>query len=546
MHYISPFHFLPTDLLQDLPTASNKIKLARKRLLAEIELSPEQSIIINGKELTKFDIISLFDSLSTYEVLTVHSEIYKDKQLLQLLEDGIFTPNSNFNFNPRLTDNTAIQIISPYYKEAALNYLNNLIDKKEDAAFKQFFLDKHLLSNEDTFELHENLSKQFMAVSKKMEEAADKIESKIVDEKIIVDELNNVKIGTTIKFLNCLPDDFEKLREDIAVTINSLACSLINNKYQSIAVPLLKKAQLLHCSEYIQEYFSQNLAIAQNISSNSSTTTETSTSSGKSSVYTIVVAIIIVLRIVLILTRSSSSTSNYVPVPTYSYPTPEYYDTSGSIYAEEIVSDSSTTTENQSFSDYSYTASNNSFDNFMTLLYNQRLLFSPGERVYKSCKSGENVYKSLFALPVFAVSKKRTINGRHISTETKKVKFVNKTDYECILLIRNTIMSVPVEFTSKYIPAKGSLVVSLKDGYNDVRPYMGNKLIKNEFYSKATVTESNYDNFTPDYLFETVPRKNALLKGIRIDFDEVKDTNATVILQENADDLESDETGLTK
>lgn len=544
MRYITPFHYLPSETIQDLITDVSKIKLVRKRMLAEVELSDTQSIFINGKELTKFDVINIFDNLNNQSLLDIHSEIFKDKALLDFLENGKFSTNFTAPFNPRLTNEIAINLISPHYIEVSIDFLNEALAKKDIETVRNFFSVSHLMNNKDTFEFYEYLTKKLMVLVKPISELEEKIKNNYIP---VANDLNELHLGTLIKFLNELPEDFNKLREDVAASLNGLGCELINHSYNAFAVSLFTKAQFLKCSDFIKDYFDSNLSTAKgNLRINSKSSTSNSGNS-RGVLTGAGFLVFIVIRIILAISNSSSH-ADYTPVNYTTYVTTSN-DSDYTVRYNSSESDTFATlaSTESTYSSAYYKQANTSFDDFMRLLYNQNLMFSPRERIYKSFKKGDNVYKSLFAITAFTVSPTRKINGNVSSNKTKTVRFINKTDYECILISRNTIQSIPVDITSIYVPAKGSIDVKLKDGYHDIRPYMGNKLIKNEFYNAASASDNgvSYD-FIPEYLFEIVPRKNDLLKGIGIEYEEIKNTDASVILQDNTGVLESDITGLKK
>ena len=317
MQYISPFHFLPEDIIQSNLIDSSQIKLIRKKIMAEIDLSETQSIIINDRELTKFDIINLFDSLNDAQLLISHFYIYKNKPILDFLEKGIFTQNINAFQYPILNNEMAINLISPYYKEVSIDLLNNAIAQKDVATIKNFFAITHFLNNEDTFELFEYVTKKLHVLCNCFNEMQLKMAA---NEKVTLDDFNNLDLNKIIVLLNSLPDDFDKLREDVAFDLNALGCDFINNSYNDLAESLFGRAISLKSSDHIQSYFKSNLATAQNNSRILSSKSSNKKSSSSNTGYPIIFIVIVILRIIFAVSKCSSS-SEYTPTVNYiNYP----------------------------------------------------------------------------------------------------------------------------------------------------------------------------------------------------------------------------------
>ncbi|MDZ7880230.1 MAG: hypothetical protein U5L45_21315 [Saprospiraceae bacterium] len=91
MHYISPFRSLGISDFDAID--KNTLNLAKKKLLAEIDLSPTNTIIREGQELSKDTIIKTFDKLTQVNNWETHRAIAKDLPLLAFLENQTFANN---------------------------------------------------------------------------------------------------------------------------------------------------------------------------------------------------------------------------------------------------------------------------------------------------------------------------------------------------------------------------------------------------------------------------------------------------------------------
>lgn len=261
MQYSSPFHHFPQESIATLADNPQQLRLIRKRLLAEIELSNTQSIWVNGRELTKFDVINLFDSLQNEKNLELHLAIFMEKDLLDFLEKGRTPSAFSFTHNPKLADEGNIRFISPYYKETAFELLSKAFVKKSAIPFSVFFSGTHLMTEQDTFDLYALLDKKLKLIHHTLKRLENKIEEG--KEGITAADMENLALDKIVAILNTLPDDFAELKENIARDINSLGCDLITGGYDLFATRLFATALTLNCSDYIKGYFDTNFKIAK-------------------------------------------------------------------------------------------------------------------------------------------------------------------------------------------------------------------------------------------------------------------------------------------
>lgn len=121
MQYISPLHFL--ELSAAGSTIDKKdLLLAKKKLLAELELNDGKGIVINGKERTKNDIVRFFDDLQQTADLSYHTAIYQDKVLLKFLEYNTLEKKDRFASNPLYADEAFIEWIGPFYADSFVSF----------------------------------------------------------------------------------------------------------------------------------------------------------------------------------------------------------------------------------------------------------------------------------------------------------------------------------------------------------------------------------------------------------------------------------------
>jgi hypothetical protein len=112
MLYLSPSSLLGEAIPQ--PFDKKAIQLARKKLLAELELNEGNDLQIRGRSYGKSDIINYFEDLLKENVLEYHAAISQDKVLLVFLEEADIQPGERFAKNQLYTDPFFIRWISTW------------------------------------------------------------------------------------------------------------------------------------------------------------------------------------------------------------------------------------------------------------------------------------------------------------------------------------------------------------------------------------------------------------------------------------------------
>lgn len=516
MQYISPFHHLPEDIVNTILSSPNQIKLIRKRLLAEIELSTTQTIEINGKELTKFDVISLFDNLNDSELLAIHLAIFQDKRLLHLLENGELPKPFDFTFAESLNEEKAIALISPYYKEIVANLLVKGFVQKDLPMFKAFFRGQNLLTDEDRFSLYELLSRKIKSFEVQLENLKTQINKPNFT--LRKSDMNALHLKANVLILNELPDEFSQLREEIAYTMNNFGCALINHNKNEEALFFFEIAIVLTCSDHIKGFFLRNLAAAQD--NKEILSGKTGWSSGNSdnksssiSTWFILSIIIAVIRLIIAFvpknnTPSYNSSLDYLK---------NFQDKQNIEYIENQIK-----IMDRVEGGYSQLADMS----FNALVLNMKM-GSRGDYVRatkvntNSLKKGQNIFDSLFKSPSFKLNE--TQKGADKKRKKKKLKLVNMTEYDCILLLKAQDESdssdyKTAQFFSVYIPAVDSFEVSLPHAKYDIEPFLGKKLMKRVIRKERdSIDKTNvFLRFKPPYYFaENPPNMITGLKNVK-------------------------------
>lgn len=113
MQYISPVALLET--LTPGQADKKGFSLAKKKMLAELELNGGSVVTISGREFTRNDIIVFFDNLQHTDNLSYHIIVANDAVLLRFLEYNFLENRDRFSNNELYSDAGFIEWISPYF-----------------------------------------------------------------------------------------------------------------------------------------------------------------------------------------------------------------------------------------------------------------------------------------------------------------------------------------------------------------------------------------------------------------------------------------------
>lgn len=266
MQYVSPFHSFPQSILPQNLHSPKQIKTVQKLLFAEIELSESQSIFIGEREMTKYDILTLLDSLKEDNMLEIHLAIYAEKNLLDFLEKGIFPTTFSFLQNPQLNSEAALEFISPYYKEVAYHALKNALILKKVSIFQSFFAHQHLLNHSDTFYIYKKLRTQLNEIGEKLKLLIEKVIKTAEGGRFHINPYKMMSILRALKIkemrliLNTLPDELVFTRNETAKLYNNLAVYLLRNDFYNAAQYVIWEVKGIVCLESTRKKLISNLS----------------------------------------------------------------------------------------------------------------------------------------------------------------------------------------------------------------------------------------------------------------------------------------------
>lgn len=241
MHYINPYELLEinTDNLPDVD--SSTINKAKRKLLAEIELSDSNTIIHGGVELNKGDCLKAIDDLDNRDKKEFHFFIYQHKHLRRFLTKGKLSFFENYQAESIYKLPEFLEFISQYFTEQYDKILlENYKQWNIEAVSK--ILSVKPITNEAYYE---RCYKSTYAFVKEIDNEINDITKSITDskspfismkfsglDKALIEKVN-------VPLLNLLPTYFQSLRNQLALSIRNLAKD-INNEPHSLYEPAFK------------------------------------------------------------------------------------------------------------------------------------------------------------------------------------------------------------------------------------------------------------------------------------------------------------------
>ena len=242
-------------------TDKKELLLARKKLLAELELSGGTTLSINGHSLSRQDINTLFDELADDNQRRMHEAIFQQPTLLHFLETGNITDADSIAFNG--VDPEFRQHFSPIAAQAIQVLLQQVL--RDEAPGTHYQSVQHLANNllpADADLAFQPAFRYYTLRSRTLEEL---LEQEKEGGSIALEEGIDWITGSRITLLNALPDMFSDLRYKIARDLNNLSVALEANQKVKRAYLVIEQAARIQTTAELMELIRENHAIYRRI-----------------------------------------------------------------------------------------------------------------------------------------------------------------------------------------------------------------------------------------------------------------------------------------
>ncbi|MDB5283904.1 MAG: hypothetical protein JWO06_2979, partial [Bacteroidota bacterium] len=258
MRYISPLNFLQDDLAGHTgEITQQQILLVKRQLLAWAELSDQKTVVRNGIEYSKEEIINLFNKLGEDLRMDYHQRIFENKALLKFLEHGDYTENIPLfkgNEEPGFLDFIRPWFtpvwgdeLLPAFRERKFESLVYLL-KQAEPVFDEILL----------MEFLHPLQSRLEDFEKQAEEYGGEIKNLRAWNTKKVDEFINRPL---LEFFNALPYTFGSFRNTYMIDMINLTVNVYNARNADAAYYYAEMALTLECDEQYREKMRDRMKI---------------------------------------------------------------------------------------------------------------------------------------------------------------------------------------------------------------------------------------------------------------------------------------------
>lgn len=236
MQYINPYELLQLSVENFSSNDSNTFSKAKRTLLAEIELSENNSIRYNGRELTKSDCLRAIDDLDNRDKKEFHYFIYHNRYLNKFLTSGELSFFDNYQVESIYKLPEFLDFISPFFSEQYDKVLSENYKKERIETVKKILSVKPI-TNEPYFERSYKSTYAFIrSIDNDINRLIKDIENEQNPyiEKEFKGLANNISEKVNVTLLNLLPSSyFQSLRNQVAQSIRNLARDINNDPYNN-------------------------------------------------------------------------------------------------------------------------------------------------------------------------------------------------------------------------------------------------------------------------------------------------------------------------
>lgn len=222
----------------------NDLTLARKALLAEFDLSQKTTIRWEGREVSRDDVLKLFDAFQSDNLIEYHNAIQQDEVLKRFVGQHQLDPDDpSFEDNPIYETEGFKRFIGPYFGAAFAVNVIHLLQNPDFVAAKTLFAFPRLWDEESA-------QKHWQIIQKVLDEklaGLKKAKENPFSYGIKIDGRGEKAYfhPDLISILNFLPDSFEQFRTDYGSQLVDLAINLINKRNGETGIYIFNRVKNL-------------------------------------------------------------------------------------------------------------------------------------------------------------------------------------------------------------------------------------------------------------------------------------------------------------
>ena len=221
----------PIELLELKEFDSDSIKKAKRRKLAEIELSDNGYISHNSNQIDKSALITITEQLQDSDKLKVFYTLSKQRSLTNFLSNGSTDFFESQQIPQELYSHDIINVISVPFASALDNELLNALREHDTYTIKLLSQHPPLITSSDIDKSYSKTSNHLKGLSSEL----NSLKNRIDNDTSIYNESNCEGVYYTIKSkihvptLNALPQHLQGERNDIGQKLRNLSVAVFNS-----------------------------------------------------------------------------------------------------------------------------------------------------------------------------------------------------------------------------------------------------------------------------------------------------------------------------
>ena len=252
--YISPFKTIGLDASQSIDKQA--IALIKKKYLAEVELSPSQTIKIGDAEMTKNDVLNLFEKWNKIEDWDFHVAIANDAALLDFLTLGAYENTSKRfqgDYASLINTDGFVSKVSPFFSKSYQDSVILSLRYWDYKGMKHFFDEAPMgmMSYLEHRQANQAIEQYLSRMQSKVELLSEMVKQ---GKQLAISDFSTYCEPRFLKTLNELPsEDFEDEVNNIAIVLYNLSAALWNSNQRELAKIIVNNIFILNCSDEMKK-----------------------------------------------------------------------------------------------------------------------------------------------------------------------------------------------------------------------------------------------------------------------------------------------------
>lgn len=239
MEYINPLELLEVNSMD-----SKGIKKAKRRKLAEIELSDNEYIEFQNRKITKSDFLRIVNELDNSEKASFYAYLKSDRGMSNFLSQGdlgVFEQDFNNRFYQKQEFK---EFITPFFAQKFSEVFKNAYQRNDSYQIKLLERASVLADTKQTEILYKPTYKLLQNTVKQLQNLCQDVKEEEIDEDELDEVLFDIKRIANTSLINALPSYFKNIRNNIAQEVRNISVNLFNvfNNSEE-ALEIIKYAQ---------------------------------------------------------------------------------------------------------------------------------------------------------------------------------------------------------------------------------------------------------------------------------------------------------------